>query len=95
MSSFFPLADYGSLLIITRLSSLREIATSTEVGRLNLEQALELLCTRSDLKRSSKGITYLITSLSKYEVERIVVVLAMEYYGGKCDYVSGALAPIT
>ncbi len=62
VSSFFPPADYGSLLITTRLSSLGEVGISTEVGRLTLEQALELLCSRSGLVRSSRGATYLVTS---------------------------------
>ena len=63
VSSFFPPADHGSLLITTRLPSLTEVGTSTtEVGRLTLEQALELLCSRSGLVRSSRGAIYLVTS---------------------------------
>ena len=63
VSSFFSPADHGSLLIITRLPSLTEVATlTTEVRRLTLEQALELLCSRSGLVRSSRGATYLVTS---------------------------------
>ncbi|KAL9063214.1 MAG: hypothetical protein Q9161_009590 [Pseudevernia consocians] len=62
VSSFFPLADHGSLLVTTRLPSLTEVGTSTEVGRLDLEQALELLCSRSGLLPSSKGTTYLFMS---------------------------------
>lgn len=63
VSSFFPFADHGSLLITTRLPSLREVGTSTEVGRLTLEQALELLCSRSGLLRSSKDLKKLATRL--------------------------------
>ena len=44
--SFFPPADRDSLIITTRLGEFR---TSTEVGRLDLDQALELLCSRSGL----------------------------------------------
>ena len=63
VSSFFPPTDHGSLLITTRLPSLTEVGTSTtEVGRLTLEQALELLCSRSGLVRSSRGAIYLFTS---------------------------------
>ena len=63
VSSFFPPADHhGSLLITTRLPSLSEVGTSTEVGRLTLEQALELLCSRSGLVRSSRGTIYLVMS---------------------------------
>lgn len=51
LSSFFLPADHGSLLINTRIPSLTEVGTSTtELGRLDLEQALELLCSRSGLK---------------------------------------------
>lgn len=60
--SFFPPTDHGSLLITTRLPSLTEVGTSTELGRLTLEQALELLCSRSGLVRSSRGAIYLFTS---------------------------------
>lgn len=62
VSSFFPLADHGSLLVTTRLPSLTEVGTSTEVGRLDLEQALELLYSRSGLLPSSNGTTYLFMS---------------------------------
>lgn len=55
VSSFFPLADHGSLLVTTRLSSLTEVGTSTKVKRLDLEQALKLLCSRSGLLPSSEG----------------------------------------
>ena len=65
--SFFPPANHGSLLITTRLPSLREFGTSTEMGSLALEQALELLYSRSGLVRSSKGTIYLYTSLQRMQ----------------------------
>ncbi|KAL9591212.1 MAG: hypothetical protein Q9179_007951, partial [Wetmoreana sp. 5 TL-2023] len=53
--SFLPAADHGSVLVTTRLSSMGEMGESTEVTRLRLDQALELLSDRSDLHRSSSG----------------------------------------
>ena len=67
LSSFFPPADHGSLLITTRLASLTEVGTSTEVGRLDLEQALTLLRSRSGLLPSSKGTKFLFTSLQRVQ----------------------------
>lgn len=67
MSSFFPPADHGSLLITTRLHSLTEVGTSTKVGRLDLEQALKLLCSHSGLIPSSKGTKLLFTSLQRVQ----------------------------
>ena len=55
VTSFLPLADYGSILITSRLSSLGELGKPTEVGRLSLEQALELLSDCSGLQASSAG----------------------------------------
>ena len=59
VSSFFPTADHGSLLITTRLPSLGELGLSTRVGMLTLDQSLELLYSCSGLVQSSKGTTYL------------------------------------
>lgn len=53
--SFVPPADHGSVLITTRFLSLGEIGTSTEIIRLELSQALELLSNRSGLHPSSSG----------------------------------------
>jgi len=52
---FLPPADHGFVLITTRLSSLSAKVKPTEIGRLNLTQALELLSDRSGLPRSTKG----------------------------------------
>lgn len=57
VSSFFPNADHGSLLITTRLPSLGELGLSTRVGMLTLDQSLELLYSCSGLVQSSKGTT--------------------------------------
>lgn len=65
IQSFLPGADHGSLLITTRLRSLGEIGHSTEMQRLDLEQALELLSNRSGLPRDAKGMGYPSTSLRK------------------------------
>ena len=54
--SFVPPADHGAVLITTRLLSLGELGTSTEITRLELSQALELLSNRSGLHPSSSGI---------------------------------------
>jgi len=62
--SFVPPADHGSVLITTRLPSLGEIGTSTEITRLKLSQALELLSNRSGLHPSSSGT---ISILSEHE----------------------------
>ena len=55
VTSFLPRADHGSILITSRLPALGEIGTPTEVGRLNSEQALELLRDHSGLQRSNTG----------------------------------------
>ena len=67
VSSFFPPADHGCLLITTRLPSLTELGTSTYVGRLDLEQALKLLCSRSGLLPSSKGTQFLFMSFHRVQ----------------------------
>ena len=56
--SFFWPADHGSFLITTRLQSLREIGSSTEIGRMNPIQGLELLCDRQGWSPSSRGIMF-------------------------------------
>lgn len=58
--SFLPPADYGSVLITTRLPSLGEVGQSMEVGRLTLDQALELLRRRSGLQPSGDGMIGLL-----------------------------------
>lgn len=63
--SFLPPADHGSILITSRLLSLRELGNRTEMGRLSLEQALELLSDRSGLRPSSAGIVIFLSRLSK------------------------------
>lgn len=55
VTAFLPPADHGSILVTSRLPSLAEIGTSTEVGRLGSEQALELLSKCSGLQSSSVG----------------------------------------
>ena len=60
--SFLPPADHGSVLITTRLPSLGEMGQPTEVGRLTLDQALELLRRRSGLQPSGDGIISLLVS---------------------------------
>lgn len=54
--SFLPPADHGYVLITSRLLSLGEVGKSTEILRLDLEQALELLSDRSGLPRSTEGM---------------------------------------
>lgn len=61
VTSLLPVADHGSVLITTRLPALGEIGQSTQVGRLRLDQALELLSNRSGLYSSSKGTGGLIS----------------------------------
>ncbi|KAL9004307.1 MAG: hypothetical protein Q9188_002871 [Gyalolechia gomerana] len=61
--SFLPAADHGFILITTRLPSLGEIGKSTEVTRLGLDQALELLSNRSGLHRSSSDMNKLVQRL--------------------------------
>ncbi|KAL8789524.1 MAG: hypothetical protein Q9213_001137 [Squamulea squamosa] len=61
--SFLPPADHGSVLITTRLPSLGEIGRSTEVGRLTLDQALELLRRRSGLQPSGDDMAKLVKRL--------------------------------
>ncbi|ERF76362.1 hypothetical protein EPUS_07069 [Endocarpon pusillum Z07020] len=63
ITSFLPVADHGSVLITTRLSSLGEIGKSTEVARLNHNQALELLSSRSGMHSSSNDMTKLVKRL--------------------------------
>lgn len=58
--SFLPPADYGSVLITTRLPSLGEMGQSMEVGRLTLDQALELLRRQSGLQPSGDGMIGLL-----------------------------------
>ena len=55
---FLPSADHGCVLITTRLLSLVEIGQSTEIKRLDLEQALELLGDRLGLPRG-KGMRHI------------------------------------
>lgn len=55
VTSFLPPADHGSILITSRLASLGEMGQATEVGRLELDQALELLRHRSGLPASGNG----------------------------------------
>lgn len=62
VTSFLPHADHGFILITSRLPSLGELGKSTEVGRLNSEQALELLSNRSGLHASSTGMLNVIRS---------------------------------
>lgn len=52
VGAFLPAADHGSVLITSRLASLGEIGQATEVGRLELDQALELLGRCSGLPAS-------------------------------------------
>ncbi|KAL8701981.1 MAG: hypothetical protein Q9201_004627 [Fulgogasparrea decipioides] len=63
VASFLPAADHGSVLITTRLPSLGELGESTEVGRLGLNQALELLSYRSGWPRSSSDMNKLVQRL--------------------------------
>ena len=60
--SFLLPADHGSVLITTRLPSLGEMGQLTEVGRLTLDQALELLRRRSGLRPSGDGKISLLVS---------------------------------
>ena len=54
--SYFPRADHGFILITTRLPSLGDMGTSTEVTRLSLEQAVEVLSSNcSRLLSSAAG----------------------------------------
>ena len=55
VESFLPRADHGSVLITTRLPSLRGKGQSTEVESLKLDQAQELLSYHSNLRPSSHG----------------------------------------
>ena len=63
--SFLPPADHGCVLITTRLQSLKEIGQSTEISRLDLEQALELLSNRSGLSRITIGMRCMLAICSK------------------------------
>ena len=55
VKSFLPPADHGSVLITTRLPSLRGMGQSTEIESLKLDQAQELLSYHSSLHPSSHG----------------------------------------
>ena len=55
VKSFLPSADHGSVLITTRRPSLKGMGQSTEVGRLNLDQAQELLSYHWKPDTSSPG----------------------------------------
>ena len=55
VTSFLPSADHGSVLITTRLSSLRVMGQSTKVGSLQLDQSQELLSHHSGLHPASPG----------------------------------------
>ena len=57
--SFFPSTDHGAVLITSRLPSLRGMGQSTEVRRLKLDQAVELLSHRSGLRATSDSETCL------------------------------------
>ena len=63
--SFLPFADHGCVLITTRLLSLKEIGRSTEISKLDLEQALELLSDRSALPRNAIGMKYMLSIYSQ------------------------------
>ena len=55
VKSFLLSADHGSVLITTRLPSLRRIGQSTAVGSLKQDHAQELLSYHSGLRPSSHG----------------------------------------
>ena len=55
LASYFPRADHGSILVTTRLSSLGDMGSSTEVTRLNQEQAINILSNSSRLPPSAVG----------------------------------------
>ena len=53
ITSFLSSVNHDFILIITRLSSLREIEKSIEVTRLRSNQALKLISNRSSLHQFS------------------------------------------
>ncbi len=53
ITSFLSSVDHDFILIITRLSSLKEIEKSIEVTRLRSDQALKLISNRSSLHQFS------------------------------------------
>lgn len=55
IQSFLPPADHGYIMITSRLPSLGEIGISTEIKRLDAEQALELVSDRSGLPHGTEG----------------------------------------
>ena len=57
IESFFPAADHGSILITTRLPHLGLLGKSTQVSRVDSEQAFRILTENSLLPRSP-GITF-------------------------------------
>ncbi|MCJ1429508.1 hypothetical protein MMC29_007423, partial [Sticta canariensis] len=63
LTSYFPRADHGSILVTTRLSSLGDMGKSTEVTRLNQEQAINILSNSSRLPPSAVGMKDLVARL--------------------------------
>ena len=65
VESFFPATDHGSILITTRLSHLGLLGKSTQVSRVDSEQASRIL-TENSLLPWSPGIA--VSSYSSYDV---------------------------
>lgn len=55
LTSYFPRADHGSILVTTRLPSLGDMGKSTEVTRLSQEQAITILSNNSRLPPLTVG----------------------------------------
>lgn len=66
IAAFLPPADHGSVLITTRLASLGDIGPSTQIQRLDPQQALELLSDRSGLAPSIQGSICPDSKLGEY-----------------------------
>lgn len=66
LESYFPRADQGSILVTSRLSSLGDIGRSTQVLRLNIEQAVEILSYNSRLPPSTIGKLHMCCHASSH-----------------------------
>ncbi|KAL9126930.1 MAG: hypothetical protein Q9217_004106 [Psora testacea] len=90
ISSFLPPADQGYVLIITRSSSLCDLGTSTRLGNMAPDQALELLCGRSGISRSTEG-TYICQQFALREQNQRLDTMNINRLAERLDYLLLAL----
>lgn len=66
LESYFPRADQGFILVTSQLSSLGDIGKSTQVVRLNIEQAVDILSYNSRLPPSTIGKLHICCRASSH-----------------------------